>query len=157
MEAFMNTINTNSLSSYYKPEQSLKNETIKTKETNQEVDDSVETKKEYDFKNITPHETYQLADQLYQSGQADVYQVATLMIIGFQQEFNAENKPLDTSNRDNDPFNLYDELNKKASNTDGDNFANPDTQKAAKSLIELLLEIEEESSSIEPNSVDITV
>ena len=66
-----------------------------------------------------------------------MYQVATLMIIGFQQEFNTGNKPLDTSNRDNDPFNLYDELNKKASNTDGNDFSNPDTQKAAKSLIEL--------------------
>jgi len=153
----MNTINTNSISSYYKQEQSLKNETTKTKETNQEVDGSVATKQEYDFKNITPHETYQLADQLYQSGQIDVYQVATLMIIGFQQEFNTGNKPLDTSNRDNDPFNLYDELNKKASNADGDSFANPDTQKASKSLIELLLEIEEGTSALKFNSIDITV
>jgi hypothetical protein len=156
----MNTINTSSISLYV-TQQSSQKELVKSEEKTVEVSASsvsIETKEEYDFENITPYETYELADKLYQSGEIDVYQVATLMIIGFQQEFNTRNQPIDTNKRDNDPFNLYDELHKKALNSfDNKSFTNPDIQNSATSLIELLLSLPQESLFIKYSSIDIKV
>lgn len=69
---------------YLQQEKSSVNKNVETtRETNQNTKEIKENKKVYDFENITPHETYELAHELYESGQIDVFQVSTLMIIGF--------------------------------------------------------------------------
>ncbi|XPV69495.1 MAG: hypothetical protein ACNI25_02725 [Halarcobacter sp.] len=155
----MNTINTNSNSSllYLQQEKSSVNKNVETtQETNQNTKEIKENKKVYDFENITPHETYELAHELYESGQIDVFQVSTLMIIGFQQEYNTSNKPIDVNNKDNEAFNLFAELDKKISNTN-ENFSYKDLKDAAINLIELLKSIGENSSNINKNSIDISI
>ncbi len=155
----MNTINTNSnfSSLYIQQEKNSVNKNVETmQETNQNTKEIKENEKIYNFENITPHETYELAHELYESGQIDVFQVSTLMIIGFQQEYNAGNKPIDVNNKDNEPFNLYDELDKKISNTN-ESFSYKDLKDAAINLIELLKSISENPSNINKNSIDISI
>jgi hypothetical protein len=154
------TNNAFSAANFYHSEKNIQNkrtDNIAEKPVNIEIDSSeIEITKSYDLENITPHETYALADELYQKGEISVYQVATLMIIGFKHEYALTNKPIDHSLQNNKPFNLLQELEDTTSKK-----ANPNLHKKAldeiQDLIDTLLSLPEESLKIKQTSIDISV
>jgi hypothetical protein len=128
---------------------SVNNNTVKT--ANVEIDSTeIEYTKGYDLENITPHETYALANELYNKEEISVFQLASMMIIGLKHEYSLTNKPFDASLKNNEPFNLMDEL---------ENIAHKeiDSRLETQNLIDILLSLPEESLKIKQSSIDISV
>ena len=158
----MNTIN-NTFTATYTQTQQFTQSKSDTKNigtsTNIEVDTlNIEYTKGYDLENITPQETYALANELYENDEINVYQLANMFIVGFKNEFNAvDGQAFDASQRNNEPFNLMEELNSIASKTMENHSFHPIIHENIHSLIETLLSLPDESLKIEHKSIDVSV
>lgn len=157
----MNTINNTFSAAYTQTQQFTQNKNDKKNietSTDIEVDTlNIEYTKGYDLENITPQETYALANDLYENGEINAYQVATMFIVGFKHEFNAqEGQAFDASQRNNKPFNLMQDLNDIASKSTNDNY-HPVIHDNIQNLIDILLALPEESLQIKQTSIDISV
>ena len=143
-----------SATNYYHSETNTQNKSTDStteKSVNIEVASTeVEYTKGYDLENITPHETYVLANELYNKGEISVFQLASMMIIGLKHEYHLTNKPFDASLKNNEPFNLIDDLKEVAHKEIDPKF---ETQ----NLIDILLALPEESLKIKQTSIDISV
>ncbi|WP_428739721.1 hypothetical protein [Sulfurimonas sp.] len=149
-----------SATSFYHSETNTQNKNTDNtteKSINIEVDSTeIEYTKGYDLENITPHETYVLANELYKKGEISVWQLASMMIIGFKHEYSVTNKPLDLSLQNNRPFNLLQELKDTIAGKANPNF-HPKILEEMPELIDILLSLPEESLKIKQSSIDISV
>lgn len=148
-------------STFYQTQKNSQNKSAENtteKSVNIEIDSTeVEYTKGYDLENITPHETYALANELYQKGEINAYQLATMFIVGFTHEYNTSNKPVDHSLQNNKPFNLMKDLNSIAANQFQNHSFHPKIHENIDSLIDTLLSLPQESLKIKQTSIDISV
>ena len=157
MEITNNSFSTTNLYQFDRNTQNKTQNSSNNKTTDIEIDSTeIEYTKGYDLENITPKETYVLANKLYQEEKINVYQLASMMIIGLKHEYSLTNKPYDPSLQNNRPFNLLKELEDTAANKANINF-HPKLQKDIEDLIDTLLGLPEESLKISQTSIDISV
>jgi hypothetical protein len=162
LEVTMEITNTTfKASTFYQTQKNSHNKSAENtteKSANIEIDSTeVEYTKGYDLENITPHETYALANELYKEGQINVWQLASMMIIGLKHEYHLTNKPIDHSLKNNEPFNLMKDLNSIAANQFQNYSFHPKIHENIDSLIDTLLALPEESLKIKQTSIDISV
>ncbi len=108
----------------------------------------------YDFEHITPKETYEIANKLYNDGEISFLDFAGLMAIGFSHQYSAPYSDLDEPN--NAPYNLFDELEAIASGTH-EKFTNitAKDQEEAKDLLHILKALHREVDRTQIVSIDI--
>ena len=110
----------------------------------------------YDLENITPQETYELANRLYGEGTIGFLDFAGMMAIGFSHQYPAPSTGQEEAN--NEPYNLLDELEKIASGTH-ETFTNT-TQKdrdEIRNLLVILSSLPGEIDETHGASIDIQV
>lgn len=115
---------------------------------------SIERGVNYNLKNITPQETYGLAQELYKDESISLDQFIQMQIIGLSHEYS----PDQHNTLSNEPFNLLKELDSVASGSHKSlKFDTESSKEDMKSLFELLLSMTEKKEKIQYTSIDITV
>ena len=114
---------------------------------------SVEKTTGYDLENITPKETYMLAQELYNAGEISIIEHGHMYFIGFTHEHNT-NMEENNLNHNNAPFNLLTEVDAIASGTYKKSF-NFNYQKEAQDLYNTLLSLPSKKETISALSINI--
>ncbi len=113
---------------------SIETNPLKKKDTNTTItfeSISIQEGHNYDLTNITPKETYELADKLSKEGKITIQEHLTMMATGFNHQYPPGDP--NKTNPNNDPFNLLEKIKSKKNN---------DAQNLFKTLSSLQPEIE---------------
>lgn len=117
---------------------------------------TIEKTTKYDLENITPQETYELANKLHDEGTIGFFDFAKLMAIGFSIQYPGPYSGPENPN--NEPYNLLNELETIASGTHK-SFTNTTQsgRKDIKNLLDILYSLPEEKKLTHITSIDLQI